>query len=138
MANPAIKGPGMLWVTSRVAPSAASILTEETFLKWYDEDHIAEIVETSGIKNAFRYINVEKGTPSAPKPFLAFYPMPDLAFTQGDEFRKIRVKSDILPGSGIVYDLGDIDVSYFGLLGKSGGEGRKGTVQQRDYEVNED
>ncbi|KAF2650892.1 hypothetical protein K491DRAFT_696915 [Lophiostoma macrostomum CBS 122681] len=115
----AIKGPGMLWVTSRIAKSAQDILDEKTFLKWYDEDHIAEIVETDGIKDAFRYIDVEKGSPSVPKPFLAFYPMPDLAFTQGPGFRNIRVKSDILPGSGIVYDLGDIDVSYMGLVGQT-------------------
>ena len=122
----AIKGPGMLWVTSRIAKSAQDILDEETFLKWYDEDHIAEIVETDGIKDAFRYIDVEKGSPSIPKPFLAFYPMPDLAFTQGPGFRNIRVKSDLLPGSGIIYDLADIDVSYIGLLGKTEAKAKTG------------
>jgi len=123
-----IKGPGLLWVTSRISPSARNILDEQTFLKWYDEDHIAEIIEREGIKDAFRYINVEKGSPSVIKPFLAFYPMPDLAFTQGPEFKKIRVKSDILPASGIVYDLADIDVSYFGLVGKTGGKAKKGIL----------
>ena len=97
-------------------------------MKWYDEDHIAEIVETEGIKDAFRYINVEKGSPLILKPFLAFYPMPDLAFTQGPEFKKIRVKSDILPASGIVYDLADIDVSHFGLVAKAGGKAKKGII----------
>ncbi|KAF2111435.1 hypothetical protein BDV96DRAFT_649995 [Lophiotrema nucula] len=123
----AIKGEGMLWVTSRVAKSAQDILDEPTFLKWYDEDHIAEIVETRGINNAFRYIDVDKGTPAVPKPYLAFYPMPDLAFTQGEEFKHIKVKSDILPGSGIVYDLADIDVSYFGLVGKTQAKAKKET-----------
>jgi hypothetical protein len=121
-----IKGPGILWVTSRIAASAKDILSEEVFLKWYDDDHIAEIIETSGIKDAFRYINVEKGSSSAPKPFLAFYPMEDLAFTQGAEFKKIKVKSDILPGTGICYDMADIDVGYFGLVGKTEAKAKKG------------
>lgn len=121
-----MKGPGILWVTSRIAASAKDILDEETFMKWYDDDHIAEIVETEGIKDAFRYINVERGSPSVPKPFLAFYPMPDLAFTQGPDFKRIRVKSDILPGSGIVYDLADIDVGYYGLVGKTEATAKKG------------
>lgn len=122
----AIKGPGILWVTSGIAKPAQDILDETTFLRWYDEDHIVEIVETSGISDAFRYIDVDKGSLSISKPFLAFYPMPDLAFTQSEEFRKIKVKSDILPGSGIVYDLADIDVSYFGLIGKNETKGKKG------------
>lgn len=74
-------------------------------------------METSGINDAYRYIDNDE---NASKPYLAFYPMPDLAFTQGDEFRKIRVKSDLLPGSQICYDLADIDVRYYGLTDKIG------------------
>lgn len=126
----AIKGPGMLWVTSRISKSSADILDEATFMKWYDDDHIAEIVETEGIKTGFRYINVDKesatGSEAVPKPFLAFYPMDDLAFTQGPGFKNIRVKSDILPGTGIVYDMADIDVSYVGLVTKSEPKTKKG------------
>ncbi|KAH7139328.1 hypothetical protein B0J11DRAFT_555732 [Dendryphion nanum] len=128
-----IKGPGMLWVTSRISKSSADILDETTFLKWYDDDHIAEIVATDGIRNAFRYVHVDKesalGSAVAPKPFLAFYPMDDLAFTQGAAFKQIRVKSDILPGSGIIYDLADIDVSYLGLVGKSDAKAKKEPAQ---------
>ncbi|QDS69042.1 hypothetical protein FKW77_009748 [Venturia effusa] len=86
-------------------------------MKWYDEDHIAEIMETSGISDAYRYIDNDQ---NASKPYLAFYPMPDLAFTQSEEFKKIRVKSDLLPGSQICYDLADLDVRYYGLTGKVG------------------
>jgi hypothetical protein len=117
--NIGIKGPGILWVTSRIAASAKDILSEEVYLRWYDEDHIAEIIETSGVKDAFRYIDTEKGSPHAEKPYLAFYPMQDLAFTQGLEFKNIKVKSDILPGTGICYDMADIDVGYFRLVGKT-------------------
>lgn len=94
-----IKGPGLLYVTSKI--SRTDILDEETYMKWYDEDHIAEIVETSGMKSAFRYIDLAKS--KVDKPYLAFYPLEDLVFTQGEEFKKIKVKSDILPGSGICY-----------------------------------
>jgi hypothetical protein len=110
-----IKGPGMLYVTSKI--SRKDIMSEEVYMKWYDEDHIAEIMETSGIKDAYRYIDTDK---TVDKPYLAFYPMPDIAFTQGAEFKKIRVKSDLLPGTGICYDLADIDVRYYGLTGESG------------------
>ena len=44
--NPAIKGPGVLYVTSRIARD--DVLDEDTYFKWYDEDHIDEIVNTSG------------------------------------------------------------------------------------------
>src|ERR1700712_624086 len=74
-------------------------------------------METSGINDAYRYVDNNE---NASKPYLAFYPMPDLAFTQGDEFRKIRVKSDLLPGTQICYDLADIDVRYYGLTDKVG------------------
>lgn len=115
MAAQNIKGPGLLYVTSKI--SRKDIMSEETYFKWYDEDHIDEIVNTDGIKSAYRYIDTN---PRADKPFLAFYPMPDITFTQGEQFRKIRVKSDILPGTGICYDLADIDVRYLGLIDKIG------------------
>lgn len=74
-------------------------------------------METSGISDAFRYIDND---PKASKPYLAFYPMPDLAFTQGEEFNRIRVKSELLPGSQICFDLAEFDVRYYGLTAKVG------------------
>jgi hypothetical protein len=106
-----ISGPGILYVEARI--SRPDILDEETYTKWYHEDHIAEIVETSGINSARRFKNID---PNAHRPYLAMYPMKDLAFTQGEEFKKIRVKSDILPGSGICYDMADNDVRYDNLI----------------------
>ncbi|KAF2264730.1 hypothetical protein CC78DRAFT_516192 [Lojkania enalia] len=125
-----IKGPGMLWVTSRIASSSKDILDEETFMKWYDEDHITEIIATSGINDAFRYIDAEKDSPNVLKPFLAFYPMPDLAFTLGQEFKNIKVKSDILPGTRIIYDMADLDVLYYGLIRKTEARRNKGIKRQ--------
>jgi hypothetical protein len=98
-------GKGILFVTSCIARK--DILSEENFFKWYDDDHIAEIVETSGIRSARRFVNVDR---SVPKPYLAMYPMEDFAFIRSEEFKKIRVQSDILPPPGIIYDLADIDV----------------------------
>ncbi|KAF2026877.1 hypothetical protein EK21DRAFT_102945 [Setomelanomma holmii] len=111
-----IQGSGLLYVRSRIAQSAKDLLDEITFLKWYDDEHITEVVSTSGIQSGFRYIDINKTSPCGDaansKPFLAFYPMKDLRFTLGEEFRKIGFKSENLPGSGIVYDLADMDVSY--------------------------
>jgi len=122
--NPNIKGPGIMFVNSRI--SRKDILDEQTYFKWYDEDHIAEIVSTGGMNDAFRYTNTDE---RASKPYLAFYPMPDLAFTQGDRFRGIRFKSDLLPGTGIIYDMADVDVRYLGLIGQTERkEPRKGTL----------
>jgi hypothetical protein len=117
--NPKVRGPGLLYVTSRIERD--DILDEKAYFKWYDEDHIDEIVQTSGMKSAFRYrdADFESKNKNKEKVYLAFYPMPDLAFTQGDEFRKIRVKSPLLPGSGIIYDLAEIDVRYLGLVHKT-------------------
>jgi hypothetical protein len=49
-----VQGPGILYVRSRIASSAKDVLDEKTFLKWYDEEHITEVVDTSGIKSGFR------------------------------------------------------------------------------------
>jgi hypothetical protein len=70
------------------------------------------------MRSAFRYrdVDIEEKSQRKEKVYLAFYPMEDLAFTQGDEFRGIRVKSPILPESGIIYDLADLDVRYNGLV----------------------
>ncbi|OAL46554.1 hypothetical protein IQ07DRAFT_683311 [Pyrenochaeta sp. DS3sAY3a] len=124
-----ISGPGILFVRSRLSPTSPTPLPEPLFLTWYDSEHIPEVVASSGIASGFRYLDVDKTSPFGNvhnnKPFLAFYPMADLAFTQGDEFRGIRVKSDLLPGSGVVYDMAEFDVGYLGFVGKAG-EGGKG------------
>ena len=106
-----IQGRGILYVISKIA--ATDLLDEPTYLKWYYNDHIAEIVETSGVNSALFLKHVD---PLPEKPYLAMYPMDELAFTLGDEFKKIRVHSDILPNGGPIYDLADIDVRYYSLV----------------------
>lgn len=109
--SPSIAGKGILFVTSKI--SRPDILDVPTYIKWYEEDHIAEVVETSGINSARRFVHVD---PKAEKPYLAMYALDDLAFLLSDEFRKIRVQSDILPSPGIIYDLADVDVRYDNLV----------------------
>ena len=111
MAAHSMSGRGILFVTSQI--SQPDILDRDTYFKWYDEDHIAEIIQTSGAKSARRFIDVDA---AAEKPYLAMYPMDDIGFTQGDEFRRIRVESDMLPPPGIIYDLADFDVRYGKLV----------------------
>ena len=106
---PEMSGPGILCVISKIS---AQSLDEETYLKWYENDHISEIMQTSGIKSALRYKSID---PGVDKPYMVTYPMEDIGFTQGEEFRKVKVHSDILPGGGPIYDLADIDVRYYGL-----------------------
>lgn len=116
----AMKGPGILYVNSRIAET--DILDEEQYMKWYGEDHIPEIMETSGINSALRFKSVDT---SVSKPYLVMYFMKDIAFTQGEEFKKIRVHSDLLPNGGPVYDLADIDVRYYNLYETYDPEGSK-------------
>ncbi|CRK13335.1 hypothetical protein BN1723_009977 [Verticillium longisporum] len=105
-----IAGRGILYVNSKIA--RPDLINEEQYMNWYDNDHIAEILETSAMKTAFRYKDVD---PSAERPFLAMYPLDDIAFMQTDEFKNIRVHSDLLPGGGPVYDVAEIDVRCYKL-----------------------
>lgn len=56
---------------------------------------------TSSINSALRFKNAD---PEADKPNLVLYPMKDIGFTQGEEFRRIRVHSEILPEGLPVYE----------------------------------
>lgn len=107
-----IQGPGLLFVNSKII--RPDLIGEEAFFKWYDEDHIAEILATSGIQSAFRFLDANIG--SVERPYLAMYPMRDIGFTKTEEFRNINVSSDMLPNGGPIYDLADFDVRYYKLV----------------------
>jgi len=49
--------------------------------------------------------------------------MEDMTFTLSEEFKNIRVKSDLLPGNGVVYDVADMDVRYLGLRDRTKSRG---------------
>lgn len=129
-----IKGPGILYVEARI--SRPDIMDEATYMNWYDNDHIAEIIETSGVDSAFRYKRE-----GAKWPYLAMYEMRDIAFTQGEEFRKIRVYSDLLPGTKLCYDLADNNVRYYRLEQvydpTNMGPGHTRTLISAQYELKE-
>lgn len=103
----------MLSAHSRLAQP--SVCPPEQYEKWYFEDHIPDVLSTSGIQCALFYTNVD---PSAERPYLALYPMQDLPFLQSEEFIKgIRVTSPLLPkrkdgSEGLCYDFMDVDVAY--------------------------
>ncbi|KAJ0369442.1 hypothetical protein COL26b_010431 [Colletotrichum chrysophilum] len=127
-----IQGPGLLFVNSKII--RPDLIDEESFFKWYDEDHIAEILATSGIQSAFRFLDVNIG--SVERPYLAIYPMRDIGFTQTEEFRNINVSSDMLPNGGPIYDLADFDVRYYKLVQVF--DPKKGKAQYELGELTED
>jgi hypothetical protein len=106
-----ISGPGILFVESRI--SRPDILDEKTFMKWYDDEHIAEILQTSGIKSARRFKSIDM---TIDKPYLAMYPMMEFAFAQSEEFKNISVSSDTLPGTGLCYDVADFHLRFDNLI----------------------
>ncbi|KXJ97265.1 hypothetical protein Micbo1qcDRAFT_229974 [Microdochium bolleyi] len=110
-----MSGKGLLYVHSRIT---SELLDEPTLLKWYDEDHIPEIFATGGISSASRFIDEQAKARAGEggRPYLHLYPLQDIGFLRTPEFAGISVTSDMLPGSGLVYDLVDFDVRYYNLV----------------------
>ncbi|EON67358.1 hypothetical protein W97_06611 [Coniosporium apollinis CBS 100218] len=102
---------GLLYVNSKITSSS---LSADLFTRWYEDVHIPDIFETSGIKAAYRY---QSTTPdSVERPYLALYPLKDLTFLQTEEFKSIPVHSEILPEpSHAVFDVADFDTRYYSL-----------------------
>lgn len=113
MTSPLPSGPGMLAAYSRLAQPDKC--PPEQYETWYFEDHIPDVLNTSGITRALFYTNTD---PKAERPYLALYPLKDLLFLQSNEFIKnIRVTSPLLPegedgSEGLCYDYMDVDVAY--------------------------
>lgn len=105
------QGPGCLYVQSKI--SKPDILDENTFLKWYDEHHIPDMLRTSAVKSAFRFQDIDS---EAGKPYLVIYPLNDLGFLSSDEFRNVSVQGDPLPGAGNVFDMADFDARFDSLI----------------------
>jgi hypothetical protein len=111
MAAPEFKGPGLLFVSSKI--TRPDILDEETYIKWYGEEHIIDVLKTSGFHSSLRFKNAD---PKAEKPHLVLYPMNDIGFLQSEEFKKINTYSDILLGGGLIYDLADMDARFYSWI----------------------
>lgn len=117
-------GPGLLYVNSKITSPA---LSPALFTEWYQDIHIRDIFLTSGIKSAFRYHTQSPEPAKIERPYLALYPVKDVAFLYSAEFKAIPVHSDMLPvESKGIFDLADFDTRYYtnvGILeGKAGSE----------------
>jgi hypothetical protein len=95
------KTPGLFYVNSKITEPS---LSAETFNKWYDEIHVPDILATSGIKSAFRYYGKDSD-----RPFLALYPLEDVHFLESQEFHSISSESEILPKTGLSFDVASFD-----------------------------
>jgi hypothetical protein len=102
IASASDKTPGLLYVNSKITEPS---LSAETFTKWYNEIHVPDILATSGFKSAFRYYG--KGSDL---PFLALYPLEDVNFLESREFHSIPSTSEILPKTGLSFDVASFDV----------------------------
>ncbi|CAN9247665.1 unnamed protein product [Alternaria alternata] len=101
------KGPGLFYVRSGIAPSAKDVLSEATFMRWYEE-HAEEVVAKSGIHSLFRAFDESK-------PFLTFPVLDDIGFLLSEEFKSISSTSEILPRTGNVFDLIKFDGNHLAL-----------------------
>jgi hypothetical protein len=103
------QGPGLLYVNSKVKDTQN--MSPELYTKWYEDIHIRDILETTGIKSAFRYYST---TPdSVERPYLALYPLKDMKFLTTEEFRSIPVDSELLPDQRPIFEFADFDTRYY-------------------------
>jgi hypothetical protein len=128
------KGPGLFYVRSGIAPSAKDVLSEATFMRWYEE-HAEEVVAKSGIHSLFRSASLHQfdrqillmndvsrynatsktSAFDGSKPFLTFPVLDDIGFLLSEEFKSISPTSKILPGTGNVFDLVEFDGNHLAL-----------------------
>jgi hypothetical protein len=86
MAAPELKVPSLLFVNTKI--TRPDIFNEATFINWYSDEHIPEILGKSWVKSALRFKNAD---PKVDMPYLVLYPVNDFGFTQSDEFQKIPI-----------------------------------------------
>lgn len=114
------RGPGLLYVNSQIDSAKIS---PEVFTKWYEDEHISDILRTSGMNSAYRYYttSTEEAKEEEPnsRPYLALYPLEDISFLETEEFKSIPVHSDLVPTEGrCIFDVADFDVRYYTSLGR--------------------
>ncbi|KAL4966539.1 uncharacterized protein BDV14DRAFT_198997 [Aspergillus stella-maris] len=99
---------GLLLAISRVKPGQ---ITPAAFEEWYNDVHVADVLKTSGINSAARY-HASGTTPDSQEwPFLALYPVPDVAFLVSAEFTSvpIAIESDLQTGK-TCFDVAEFDI----------------------------
>ncbi|KAK5134147.1 hypothetical protein LTR08_006922 [Meristemomyces frigidus] len=76
--------PGLMFVGSRVIdPSKTS---DEKYNRFYNEEHLPDVFSHGVCKFAVRYKNINT---SSPMPYIALYPLEDVAFLQGPKLGKL-------------------------------------------------
>jgi hypothetical protein len=121
-------GTGLMTARSKI--TSPELLSVDAFTKWYNEIHVPDVLASSGVVSAFRYVTANPG--KVERPYLAYYPLQDLGFLNSEEFRTIPVTSKTLPGSQNIFDLVDFAVGYHKLIKNIKGEAnRKGMHSRR-------
>lgn len=105
-----LSGPGILSVRSKI--KRPDILDEDTYLRWYDDEHIPDLVQMSGVRSGWRYRDTDPDSDG----YWVFYSLKDLALLQSDEFFRTKFTSNSLPGSGVAIDLADFDSRFYRLV----------------------
>ncbi|KAL2811258.1 hypothetical protein BJX63DRAFT_433549 [Aspergillus granulosus] len=110
-------GPGLLYVGSRTKPSTD--ISNETYNKWYDDIHVPDVLETSGVQTAVRYIAAPGKSDDLNWPFLAVYPISNLHYLTTEEFANIPSTDRLLPGpSHSCLDCAEFDQRHYATVGK--------------------
>jgi hypothetical protein len=103
-----VSGPGLFYVNSKITNP---VISPEVFTTWYEDVHIPDIFESRTISNAFRFYSTKPDL--VERPYLALYPMKDVALLQSKDFKSIPVHSKILPNDGRIFEFADFDTRYY-------------------------
>lgn len=125
MAAP-FSGPGILWVTSKITQSEH--LSEATYLSWYDDEHIPEILSVTPVKSLFRFRAVD---PNAERPYLVTSPLEDMVNLS--TFKNVAIKSGkLLDDTGVLggssHDCADLDYRFYQLVQTYEPDGAEATL----------
>lgn len=80
--------PGLLYTNSKPVHPEKLLLTELD--RWYEDIHLPDVLNLSGIHEACRWQALDSDTE---RPFLATYPLLDVHFLNTDEFKGCRQAS---------------------------------------------
>ena len=91
LSGASLSGPGIIFSRSRPKPGKLPL---DIYHKWYNEEHIPDVLATCVVSEAWRYEDLNE---DAPIPFVAIYRIPDLAEMQKPAFRDLKMTGNLLP-----------------------------------------